>query len=57
MKDSKESREHMVTLRLSDAEYERIVALGKHHGLDRSGILRMLVKHAFDKMATYEDSK
>lgn len=48
--ESMAPREKQFNFRLSEEEDARLQAVMKHHGLDASNVVRMLVKREFDKI-------
>jgi len=44
------TRHKQICIRLSVEEEERLAEVAQHYGLDRVPLLRMLVKHEFDKI-------
>jgi len=41
-------RAHQINVRMDDAEASRLAALAEHYDLDRSQVIRMLVKREWD---------
>lgn len=45
-------REKQLNLKLTQEELDRLQALADHHSLSPQSVIRMLLKHAYDQLAT-----